>query len=147
MKLTYDVLTKRWTTPDGRPCVQLQAIGLVPAKLVRDFQPGEYMGWNFGSASKVERIEPVGASMCDVYSVAHAAPRRMKLDRLVAVASAKWRVTDDRGNPFCPTCDGAGANGEHCIECNPDAPQRFATYDRAARSAARTRQGAEARER
>ena len=98
MKLEYNIHTKRWHTPDGQPCIQLQAIGLVPAKPVRDFKPGEFMGWNFGSASKVERIEPVGKAMCDVYSIQHAKPRRMKLDRLVAVASAKWRVADDHGS-------------------------------------------------
>ena len=45
----------------------------------------------------VERIAPVGKAMCDVHMVGWQKPRRMKLDRLAAIASAKWRVIDERG--------------------------------------------------
>jgi hypothetical protein len=93
MKLSWDISNKRWNVAaTGQPCVHLQGIGEVPAKPMRDFAPSDWMGWNFGYASQIERIVPTkGGKMADVFMVGFPKPRRMGLHRLVAVASAKWR--------------------------------------------------------
>lgn len=69
--------------------VHLQYVGDVAGKPVRDFKVGEWMGWNGGYADQIERIETRG-TMAHVYFVGFDTPRRMKLDRLAAIASDKW---------------------------------------------------------
>ena len=102
-KLEWNVASKRWIGAEtGRPTVHLQGIGEVFAKPAMDFMPGEFMGWNYGGATKITRIDLVGGSMLDVWSLGHAKPRRLKRSRLVAIASEKWRVCDDHGRPICP---------------------------------------------
>jgi hypothetical protein len=68
--------------------IHLQGLGKVPAKPVREFQPGEFMRWNYGSSTEVIRVEPKG-KMADVYFVGHEhrKPRRMGLDRLAAIGN------------------------------------------------------------
>jgi hypothetical protein len=69
--------------------IHLQGIGSVPAKEVRQFRPGEWMGWNNGYASQVQNIEPRG-SMC-IVTFTGGYTRRMKLERLAAIACPTWR--------------------------------------------------------
>lgn len=80
----------------NRPMIHLQGVGKVAAKPVEAFKPGEHMGWNYGSATQVERIVPLreGATRgwCDVHFVEHPGkPRRMKLERFAAIADETWR--------------------------------------------------------
>ena len=52
-KLRWDIRARRWIGAEtGRPTVHLQQIGAVFAKPAVEFQPGEFMGWNWGSASR-----------------------------------------------------------------------------------------------
>lgn len=76
------------------PTIHLQGMGKIKAKPVAEFKPGEFMGWNYGYATKVQRIEERG-KMANVYFEGYSKPRRMKLDRLAAIADESWNVTNE----------------------------------------------------
>jgi hypothetical protein len=70
--------------------VHLQGVGDVRGKPVREFQPGEFMGWNYGYAGQVQSIEPTKGGKMALVHFTSGPPRKMGLDRLVAIASPKW---------------------------------------------------------
>jgi len=70
--------------------VHLQSVGLVKAKRADEFKIGEYMGWNFGSVTKVVAIRDVSKCYLEVDESLNGKvyTRKMKKDRLVAIGTA-----------------------------------------------------------
>jgi hypothetical protein len=67
--------------------VHLQSVGLVRAKRADEFKVGEFMGWNFGSVTKVVAIREVSKCFLEVDEELNGKTytRKMKKDRLVAI--------------------------------------------------------------
>jgi hypothetical protein len=68
--------------------VQLQAVGLVKAKAAKEFQVGEFTGWNFGYISEILAITPKGNTMLTWTLRSEngtIGTRNVKADRLVAI--------------------------------------------------------------
>ena len=72
--------------------IQLQACGLVKAKPAAEFKIGELMAWNFGYVSEVVGILFETKAFITFETLCHDGkvyPRRLKKDRLVAMAKTK----------------------------------------------------------
>lgn len=77
---------------NGKPAIWLQGYGWAEAKPAEDFKPGEYMRWNYGSCSKVEKIVSQTTKMM-TFQVSWEGfsgktdfgERKMKKDRWVAI--------------------------------------------------------------
>ncbi len=70
--------------------VHLQSVGLVKAKPAVEFKPGEYMGWNFGSVTKVLAIREVSKCFVEIDQELNGKcyTSKFKKDRLIAIGKA-----------------------------------------------------------
>ena len=72
--------------------IHLQGMGLVAAKPAKDFQVGDFTGWNHGYISEILSIEPKGKTQLTWKTRSEDGKvwqRVVKADRLVAIGRAR----------------------------------------------------------